>query len=330
MDCNSLISKYPYPVRSVFCNAWLLLEFGMRRLASPALNQFVGDLAAALNSVDTGPMRLALFGRTRGRGTKVQDWPDVKYMISHKRRVPVAVVVVKSRLLDVTKSLETTPEENLLMARETIASLHDHGLEVMVDFEHAMDAVCGRRGENGVLCAIPYFIARSRDYFHQITDQCVAQQKVSRLVMCDTTGGAGPEEVTQLFADLTRTYPDTSFGFHGHTDRGLGIANTRAAIFAGAVQVQGDCARHRRALRQRQLDHGCRRHAGARRSRNSCLRHRSLGLPDLLIPRMQRSGWRRRTGYRSLVRGLSAPGQACTAAASTRIRARICGAIPPW
>jgi hypothetical protein len=36
-----------------------------------------------------------------------------------------------------------------------------------------------------------------------------------------------------------RAYPDASFGFHGHTDRGLGIANSRAAILAGAVQVQG-------------------------------------------------------------------------------------------
>jgi 2-isopropylmalate synthase len=62
---------------------------------------------------------------------------------------------------------------------------------------------------------------------------------VSRLVICDTTGGASPEEVTQLFEGLTRAHPGAKFGFHGHTDRGLGIANTRAAIFAGAVQVQG-------------------------------------------------------------------------------------------
>ena len=111
--------------------------------------------------------------------------------------MPVAVVVVKSRLLDVAKSLETTPEENLLMARETIACLQDHGLEVFVDFEHAMDAVCGRR-ENGEPCDAD-FSKRSLDYFHQITEQCVGQE-VSRLVLCDTTGGASPEEVTQLFA----------------------------------------------------------------------------------------------------------------------------------
>ena len=63
-------------------------------------NQFVADLAKALEPVDTAAMKLALFGRTRGRGTKVQDWPDVQFMVRHRKRVPVAVVVVKSRLLD--------------------------------------------------------------------------------------------------------------------------------------------------------------------------------------------------------------------------------------
>ena len=181
-------------------------------------------------------MKLALFGRTRGRGSKVESWPDVQFMVKHKRRVPVAVVVVKSRLLDVTRSLETTPEETLLMAGETIDYLHDQGLEVFVDLEHAMDAICGRR-ENGEPCDAE-FNARSLEYFHRLVAQCV-EQKVSRLVVCDTTGGAGPEEVSEAIAGLAREYPAAKFGFHGHTDRGLGVANTRAAILAGAVQVQG-------------------------------------------------------------------------------------------
>src|SRR5665213_2925251 len=94
-------------------------------------NQFVGDLTQALGDIDTGQIKLALFGRTRGRGAKVTEWPDVAFMIKHKRRIPVAVVVIKSRLLDVGKSLETTPEDNLQMARDTIACLQDHGLEVI-------------------------------------------------------------------------------------------------------------------------------------------------------------------------------------------------------
>jgi len=223
-------------------NAVLLLQrmgaFGVHfaEIGFAGAHQFVADLTRALDRTDTGSMRLALFGRTRGRGASVLDWPDAQFMIEHRRRVPIAVVVVKSRLLDVSKSLETTPEENLLMARETIQCLQDHGLEVFVDFEHAMDANCGRR-ENGAPCD-PGFHQQSLDYFHQLTRQCVEQQ-VSRIVICDTTGGAGPEEVASVIAGLARQYPSARFGFHGHKDRGLGVANTRAAILAGAVQVQG-------------------------------------------------------------------------------------------
>ena len=223
-------------------NAVLLLErmgaFGVHfaEIGFAGANQFVEGLTSALASVDTGSMKLALFGRTRGHGTKVQEWPDVQFIIRQKRRVPVAVVVVKSRLLDVTMSLETTREENLRMAWETIECLQDNGLEVIVDFEHAMDASCGRR-ENG-LASDSDLHALSLDYFRQLTDQCV-RQSVSRIVICDTTGGASPEEVTNVVGGLVRQYPKMGFGFHGHTDRGLGIANTRAAVLSGAIQVQG-------------------------------------------------------------------------------------------
>ncbi|MGD0829862.1 MAG: alpha-isopropylmalate synthase regulatory domain-containing protein [Terracidiphilus sp.] len=199
-------------------------------------NKFVTELTGALHAAETGAMKLALFGRTRGRDTRVQDWPDVQFMIARKAHVPVAVIVVKSRLLDIQRSLETTPQENLLMAYETIAALEDAGLEVIVDLEHAMDACCGRR-ENGNPCDTE-FGKQSLDYFHQMTEQC-ARQNVSRIVVCDTTGGANPEEVANAIAGLKRQFPTASFGFHGHTDRGLGVANARAAILAGAVQIQG-------------------------------------------------------------------------------------------
>ncbi len=223
-------------------NAVQLLQrmaaFGVRyaEIGFAGANQFVSDLTAALESVDTGAMRLALFGRTRGRGAKVEDWPDVQFIVRHKRRIPVAVVVVKSRLLDVERSLETTPDENLLMTRETIDCLQAHGLEVLVDLEHAMDANCGRR-ENGNPCDAD-FSKRSLEYFWKLTEQCV-RQKVSRIVVCDTNGGASPEEVTRVMAELARDFPSAHFGFHGHTDRGLGVANTRAAVLAGAMHVQG-------------------------------------------------------------------------------------------
>ena len=125
-------------------------EFGVHyaEIGFAGANQFVSDLTAALRDVDTGTTRLALFGRSRGRNVNVADWPELQFMLRHKARVPVAVIVVKSRLLDVANSLGVTSEENLRMARETVDYLQQNGLEVFIDFEHAMDAWCGRR-ENG-------------------------------------------------------------------------------------------------------------------------------------------------------------------------------------
>ena len=98
----------------------------------------------------------------------------MQFIVRHKQRVSVAVIVVKSRQLDVARSLETTPEENLRMAYETVACLQDQGLEVLVDFEHAMDAAFGRR-ENGNHDDSD-FSNRSRDYLHQMVAQCVQQK----------------------------------------------------------------------------------------------------------------------------------------------------------
>lgn len=199
-------------------------------------NHFVTQLADSLRDADTASMKLALFGRTRGRGVQVANWPDLEFITARKAHIHAAVIVIKSRLLDVERSLETTPGENLLMARETIAYLQDQGLEVLVDLEHAMDAACGR--EEFGTHSTPDFAKQTKDHLHALVQQC-ADQQVSRIIVCDTNGGSSPEEVSAVLANLVQQYPTQKFGFHGHTDRGLGVANSRAAILAGAAQVQG-------------------------------------------------------------------------------------------
>ncbi len=212
--------------------------FGVRyaEIGFAGANRFVSELTLALERAETGPITLALFGRSRGRGVRAEEWPDLKFIVANRRRIPAAVIVVKSRLLDVTRSLETTPEENLRMVAESVEYLQEHGLEVLIDLEHAMDAACGRR-ENG-MAGNADEVGQSQQYFRQMVEQCV-QQGVSRIVVCDTNGGANPEEVSEVLGGLIARHPEAHFGFHGHQDRGLGIANTRAAILAGAEHVQG-------------------------------------------------------------------------------------------
>ncbi len=210
-------------------------------------------------------MKLALFGRTRGRGAKVEDWPDVQFIVRHKRRVPVAVIVVKSRLLDVERSLEATPEENLLM------TLGDHRVSASATASKSssISSTPWTRSAAAAKTAIPCgadFAKRSLDHFHQLIEQCV-RQKVSRIVVCDTNGGASPEEVAQRHLQaLMRDFPGARIRIsRPHRSRPWHRQHARrdsGRRRAGA----GHADRNRRALRQREPDHGRRRHAASRRS----------------------------------------------------------------
>ena len=53
----------------------------------------------------------------------------------------------------------------------------------------------------------------------------------------DTTGMADPRSVHELFTTAVAAYPDVQFIAHFHDNRGCGIANTLAAIGAGAATV---------------------------------------------------------------------------------------------
>ena len=227
-------------------------------------HQFVSDLTRALEDVDTGAMKLALFGRSRGRGAKVAEWPDVQFIVEHKQHVPVAVVVVKSRLLDVVKSLETTPEENLLMAQETVAYLQDQGLEVIVDLEHAMDAAWSRQ-EYGARSDTAFAREDTLDYFYQVVAQCARQRSEPdcgvRYDGWRESRGGGAHHRRML----VRNHPDMKIGFHGHTDRGFGCGEYAGGDSRGRMPHAGHDAWHGRTLRQCESDDGGGQHAAARR-----------------------------------------------------------------
>ena len=64
-----------------------------------------------------------------------------------------------------------------------------------------------------------------------------------RLCLCDTCGAATPEAVWNLVSwvkkFLAESGADLGIDWHGHRDRGLDLANTLAAIDAGASRVHG-------------------------------------------------------------------------------------------
>jgi 2-isopropylmalate synthase len=144
-------------------------------------------------------------------------------------------------------------------------------------------------------------VKRSVEYFHEMVELCAAQG-VSRIVVCDTTGGASPEEVTQVVGGLVSEFPGAKFGFHGHTDRGLGVANTRAAVMAGAVQVQGTLL----GTGERCGNVNLTTVVGGMQLRGEAefvTAEQLTGLTGLAHGRIRRLGWRRRTARRLWARG---------------------------
>ncbi len=59
------------------------------------------------------------------------------------------------------------------------------------------------------------------------------------IVICDTLGQAVPVQVSSLISRVRAETPDRRVVFHGHDTWGLGVANTLAAISAGAAMVDG-------------------------------------------------------------------------------------------
>lgn len=201
-------------------------------IAFGGAHKFGADLIQAASKLSFGQLKLAVFGRTRKAKTAVKDHPDIQKILAAE--VPVGVLVCKSRLVDVLKSLQTWPEENLAMIADSVQYLKSAGLEVILDLEHSMDAVCGRGGYGEKISEDDARLNLS--YFWEVVDRGLVAGADS-IVICDTTGGASPEEVAELFDRLTSDYPGVEFGFHGHNDNDLATANSRAAILHGARQI---------------------------------------------------------------------------------------------
>ncbi len=161
---------------------------------------------------------ICAFGMTRRRGIEAQDDPGMKALL--QSQAPVVTVVGKTSPLHVEHVLRVSLEENLAMIQETIDYLRSQGRRVIYDAEHFFD---GWKEE-------PQYALR--------TLQAAREAGAEVLVLCDTNGGSMPEEVGQVTGQVVRQL-DVPVGIHCHNDCDLAVANSLAAVDAGAVQVQG-------------------------------------------------------------------------------------------
>ena len=128
--------------------------------------------------------RIAVFGSTRRVGLKPED--DNNLVMLVKAGVGVATIVAKSSNLQVEHVLKTTPEENLGMIADSVRYLKSNGMTVFVDAEHYFD---GYKSD-------PDYALKCLVVSAEAGADCV--------VLCDTNGGALPDEVAEAVGAAKR------------------------------------------------------------------------------------------------------------------------------
>ncbi len=161
---------------------------------------------------------MVAFGATRKAGVRVEDDPQVRALLDSQ--APVVTLVAKSDVLHVERALRTTLEENLAMVRDTVAFLRAEGRRVFLDCEHFFDGY-----------------KHDRDYGVRVLD-AAASAGADVGVLCDTNGGMLPMGVHDVVSDVSGR-AGIRLGIHTQDDTGCAVANTLAAVDAGATHVQG-------------------------------------------------------------------------------------------
>ncbi|NNG39391.1 citramalate synthase [Flexivirga sp. ID2601S] len=183
--------------------------------ANPKDTEFFRQARTAL---DLRNAKLAAFGSTRRAGAVAADDPQVRALLD--AQTDVVTLVAKSHSRHVTEALRTTPEENLAMIQDTVSFLVGEGRSVFLDAEHFFD---GYRAD----AAYALEVVRT-----------AAAAGAEVIALCDTNGGMLPPQVTDVVGEVIAG-TQARLGIHCHNDTGCAVANSLAAVEAGASHVQG-------------------------------------------------------------------------------------------
>lgn len=184
----------------------------------PLSNEKDVEFFASLAESPLQHARATAFGMTRRRGVEAADDPGMQALLAANS--PSITIVGKTSAFHVEEVLRVTLEENLAMISDTVGYLCSQGRELIYDAEHFFD---GWKLDS--------------DYALK-TIKAAAEAGAAMVVLCDTNGGTMPEEI----GELTRRAVEevgVPVGIHCHNDCDLAVANSLAAVDAGAIQVQG-------------------------------------------------------------------------------------------
>lgn len=162
--------------------------------------------------------QLAAFGATRRPGVVARD--DLQLRALLDSGAPIVTLVGKTWDRQVIDVLRTSADENLRMIAESVRWLAEHGRSVVFDAEHFFD---------GHRASAAYALACLEGAMNA---------GASRIALCDTNGGTLPDEIERVVSGVVERFGPV-VGIHCHDDTGCAVANTLAAVRAGAVQLQG-------------------------------------------------------------------------------------------
>jgi 2-isopropylmalate synthase len=183
--------------------------------ANPADTAFFHAMAEGRLTLENA--ELVAFGFTRRVGMRAADDPLTAAL--RDSRAPVACIVAKAHDRHVELALRTTLRENLSMISDTVRHLRAEGQRVFVDCEHFFDGF--QRNHAYALEAV----------------RTAAEAGAEVVVLCDTNGGMLPTWISDVVG--TAAEVGIQLGIHCHNDSGCAVANTLAAVDAGAMHVQG-------------------------------------------------------------------------------------------
>src|ERR1700741_4153963 len=163
--------------------------------------------------------RFPACGMTRRPGRSASNDPGLAGLLEAK--ADAICFVAKSSAYQVRVALETTNEENLASIRDSVAAAASAGHEVMLDCEHFFDGY-KENPQFALACAKAAYESGAR-----------------WVVLCDTNGGTMPHEIEAIVTEVTKHIPGDHVGIHAHNDTEQAVANSLAAVRAGARQIQG-------------------------------------------------------------------------------------------
>ena len=176
------------------------------------------EFFARVRDIELKHARIAAFGSTRKAGNSVSRDPVVADLL--EARTPVVTIFGKSWHLHVRDILGLSREQNLSMIRETVDYLKQNGREVVYDAEHFFDGFDDD----------PDFALE--------TVRAAREAGADWIVLCDTNGGSLPDAISLATARVAKDVGG-ALGIHAHNDSELAVANSLAAVLAGARQVHG-------------------------------------------------------------------------------------------